>query len=94
MMRFKRFSGRACENWDIPYVSELTVKGPREINNCIAKKIEFLNILCHLNDDIKKFIEEKKPNFLKIKEGKLDDIKDIKIVYNAENEEMIFKKEN
>ena len=91
MMRFKRFSGRACENFDIPYVSELTVKEAREINNCIAKKIEILEILCPLNDDIKKFIEDKKPNFLKIKEGKLDDNKDIKVVYSVENEEITFK---
>jgi len=91
MMRFKRFSGRACENCDIPYVSELTVKEAREINNYIAKKIEILEILCPLNDDIKKFIEDKKPNFLKIKEGKLDDNKDIKVVYSVENEEITFK---
>ena len=91
MMRFGRFSGRACENCDIPYVSELTIKEPREISNCIAKKIDVLNILCPLNDDIKKFIEDKKPNFLKIKEGKLDDNKDIKVVYEIENEEITFK---
>ena len=91
MKRFERISGRACENCDVPYVSELTVKRPREINNIIAKKIEVLNILCPLNDDIKKFIENKKPDFLKIKEGKLDDTKDIKVVYNVESDEIIFK---
>ena len=91
MKRFERISGRACENCDVPYVSELTVKKPREINNIIAKKIEVLNILCPLNDDIKKFIENKKPDFLKIKEGKLDDTKDIKVVYNVESDEIIFK---
>lgn len=91
MMRFERFSGRACENCDIPYVSELTVKKPREINNIIAKKIEVLNILCPLNDDIKKFIEEKKPDFLKLKEGKLENTENIKVVYNVENEEINFK---
>ena len=43
--------------------------------------------------DIKKFIEDKKPNFLKIKEGKLNDNKDIKVVYEIEieNEEITFK---
>ena len=91
MKRFERISGRACENCDVPYVSELTVKKPREINNIIAKKIEVLNILCPLNDDIKKFIENKKPDFLKIKEGKLEDTKDIKVVYNVESDEIIFK---
>ena len=91
MKRFERISGRACENCDVPYVSELTVKKPREINNIIAKKIEVLNILCPLNDDIKKFIENKKPDFLKIKEGKLDDTKDIKVVYNVESDEITFK---
>ena len=91
MKRFERISGRACENCDVPYVSELTVKKPREINNIIAKKIEVLNILCPLNDDIKKFIQDKKPDFLKIKEGKLDDTKDIKVVYNVESEEITFK---
>ena len=91
MKRFERISGRACENCDVPYVSELTVKKPREINNIIAKKIEVLNILCPLNDDIKKFIENKKPDFLKIKESKLDDTKDIKVVYNVESDEITFK---
>ena len=91
MKRFERISGRACENCDVPYVSELTVKKPREINNIIAKKIEVLNILCPLNDDIKKFIENKKPDFLKIKEGKLHDTKDIKVVYNVESDEITFK---
>ena len=91
MKRFERISGRACENCDVPYVSELTVKKPREINNIIAKKIEVLNILCPLNDDIKKFIENKKPDFLNIKEGKLDDTKDIKVVYNVESDEITFK---
>ena len=90
MMRFERFSGTACENCDIPYVSELTVKKPMEINYCLANKIEVLNILCPLNDDIKKFIEEKKPNFLKIKEGKLDNMNGIKVIYNVENEEITF----
>ena len=91
-MRFERFSGRGCVNCEIPYVSELTVKKPKDIKNCIAKKIGTLNIMCPLNDDLKKFVEKTKPIFIKIKEGKLDEnnIKNTKIVYNMENKEIIF----
>ena len=55
-------------------------------------KILTLNILCLLNDDLKKFVEKNKPTFIRVKEGKLDDnlIKETKIVYNMENEEIIF----
>jgi hypothetical protein len=92
MMRFERFSGRGCVNCEIPYVSELTVKKPKDIKNCIAKKIGTLNIMCPLNDDLKKFVEKTKPIFIKIKEGKLDEINsnETKIVYNLENEEITF----
>ena len=55
-------------------------------------KILTLNILCLLNDDLKKFVEKTKPTFIKVKEGKLDEnnIKNTKIVYNMENKEIIF----
>ena len=92
MMRFERLNGRACTNYEIPYINELIVKKPREIQNIIAKKIGTLHILCPLDDNMKKFIEKTKPTFLKIKEGKLDDFNsnEIKIVYNMENEEISF----
>lgn len=92
MMRFNRFSGRDCLNSEIPYVNELNVKKPREIQNFIAKKLGTLNILCPLNDDLKKFVEKTKPTFIRVKEGKLDEnsIKETKIVYNMENEEITF----
>ena len=92
MMRFERFSGQACANYEIPFIREKTVKKPREIQNFIGKKIGSLNILCPLDDNIKKFIEKTKPTFLRIKEGKLDniDIKETKIVYNMETEEITF----
>ena len=91
MKRFERFSGHGCQNNEIPYVNELIVKKPREINNFIAKKVGTLHIMCPLDDDLKKFVEKTKPTFLKIKEGKLDNTKDIKIVYNLGNEEITFQ---
>lgn len=91
MKRFERFSGHGCQNYEIPYVNELIVKKPREINNFIAKKVGTLHIMCPLDDDLKKFVEKTKPTFLKIKEGKLDNTKDIKIVYNLGNEEITFQ---
>ena len=91
MKRFERFSGHGCQNNEIPYVNELIVKKPREINNFIAKKVGTLHIMCPLDDDLKKFVEKTKPTFLKIKGGKLDNTKDIKIVYNLGNEEITFQ---
>ena len=92
MMRFQRFSGQACANYEIPFLREKTVKKPREIQNCIAKKIGSLNILCPLDDNIKKFIEKTKPTFLRIKEGKLDNFNnnETKIFYNMETQEITF----
>ena len=92
MMRFERFSGKDCNASEIPYVSELIVKKPREIKNIIAKKIGTLHILCPLDENITKFVEKVKPTFIKIKEGKLDEgiSNGIKIVYNVENEELTY----
>ena len=91
MMRFQRFTGQACANSEIPYIKELTVKKVREIKNFIGKKLGTLNIMCPLNDDLKKFIEKTNPTFLKIKEGKIEN-KNIKIIYNLENDEITFQK--
>lgn len=91
MMRFERFSGKDCANSEIPYIAELIVKKPREIQNFIGKKIGTLHILCPLNEDLKKFVEKTKPIFIKIKEGKLDKIpNETKNVYYMENEEFTF----
>jgi hypothetical protein len=89
MNRFSRFSGRDCQNHEIPYVSELIVKKPREIKNFLGKQIGTLHIMCPLDDNLKQFVEKTNPVFLKIKEGKIDN-KNIKIIYNVENEEITF----
>ena len=93
MMRFERFTGRACTGFEIPYINELTVKKAREIQNFIAKKLGSLSILCPLDDNLKQFVEKTKPTFLRIKEGKLDDkntANETKIFYNMETEEITF----
>lgn len=91
MMRFERLTGRACDGYEIPYINELTVKKSREIQNFIAKKLGSLNILCPLDDNLKKFVEKTKPDFLRIKEGKLENNNNnIKIFYNMETEEITF----
>ena len=60
------------------------------MEDIICKKIGTLHILCPLDDAIKKFVEKKKPDFIKIKEGKLEDniANGIKIVYNVESAEI------
>ena len=93
MMRFERFTGRACTGFEITYINELTVKKAREIQNFNAKKLGSLSILCPLDDNLKQFVEKTKPTFLRIKEGKLDDkntTNETKIFYNMETEEITF----
>ena len=46
--------------------------------------------MCNLDDDIKKFLEKVKPDFIKLSQGKLDDnlTNATKIVYCVENNEI------
>ena len=92
MNRFEKIYGDSSKSFEVPYFSELIVKKPQDIDNIIAKKIGTVHVLCALDDKIKKFLEKLKPDFIKIKEGKLDEnlSSGIKIVYNKESEEIKF----
>ena len=92
MNRFEKIFGDSSKSFEVPYFSELIVKKPKDIENIIAKKIGTVHVLCALDDNIKKFLEKVKPDFIKIKEGKLDDniSNGTKIVYNVEREEIKF----
>ena len=90
MNRFEKIFGESSKSFEVPYFSQLIIKKPEDINNIIAKKIGTVHVLCPLTDDIKKFLEKVKPDFIKIKEGKLDEniTNGTKIVYNMESEEI------
>jgi hypothetical protein len=90
MNRFEKIFGESSKSFEVPYFSQLIIKKPEDINNIIAKKIGTVQVLCPLTDDIKKFLEKVKPDFIKIKEGKLDEniTNGTKIVYNMESEEI------
>ena len=92
MNRFEKIFGDSASTFEVPYFSELIVKEPEDIDGIIAKKIGTVHILCPLNDNIKKFLEKVKPDFIKIKEGKLEDniANGAKIVYNVETGEIKF----
>ena len=85
IQRFSTFTGEGCNQFEIPYFSEITVKKTRDIKNLNVKKIQSLNIYISLDDIIVKFIEKTKPVFLRINEKALpNNIKtdECKIIYN------------
>ena len=90
MNRFNNISGDSCSAFEVPYFKELTVERKEDIENIIAKKIGTVHILCPITDEIKKFLEKVKPDFIRIKEGKLDENNSYgaKIVYCMENNEI------
>ena len=90
MNRFNNISGDSSSSFEVPYFKELTVERKEDIENIIAKKIGTVHILCPITDEIKKFLEKVKPDFIRIKEGKLDEINyyGAKIVYSMENNEI------
>lgn len=88
MMRFNSCMGGDCANHEVPYVRELNVDSLDCIKECIAKKVETLNIMIPIDDEVKKFVAKVQPDFVKIKEGKLDDNNGIKIVYYLDKEEI------
>ena len=92
MNRFEKIFGDSTNTFEVPYFNKLIIDKAESIEGIIAKKIRTLHVLCPLDDAIKKFIEKVKPDFIKIKQGKLDDniSNGIKIVYNVENEEIKF----
>ena len=83
MNRFEKIFGNSTSTFEVPYFSELIVKKAEDIQDIIAKKIGTLHILCPLTDVIKKFVEKVKPDFVMVKEGKLEN-NSIKIMYNAD----------
>ena len=80
-------TGDSTASFEMPYFNELIINGPDDVENIIAKKIGTVHVLCALDDTIKKFLEKVKPDFIKIKEGKLDEniSNGTKIVYSVEN---------
>lgn len=89
MMRIQRMTGDDCQNQEIPYLNELTVSNPEEIDSFNVKQIGTLIINCPLDDKLKQFVEKTNPSFLRIKNGKIEK-NNIKIIYNLENEEIIY----
>ena len=90
MNRFNKITGDAVATFEVPYCHELTIYGKDDIENIIAKKVGTVHVMCPLDDDIKKFLEKVKPDFIKLIQGKLDDniSKETKIVYCVENNEI------
>ena len=90
MNRFNNISGDSSSSFEVPYFKELTVERKEDIENIIAKKIGTVHILCPITDEIKKFLEKVKPDFIRIKEGKLDENNSYgaKILYCMENNEI------
>ena len=90
MNRFKKITGDSSNSFEVPYFSELTIEKKEDMDNIIAKKIGNVHILCPLTDEIKKFVEKIKPDFIRIKEGKLDENISLgnKIVYCMDNNEI------
>ena len=90
MNRFEKIFGGSVSTFEVPYFNKINIESPEDMEDIICKKIGTLHILCPLDDSIKKFVEKKKPDFIKIKEGKLEDniANGIKIVYNVESAEI------
>ena len=90
MNRFKKITGDSSNSFEVPYFSELTIEKKEDMDNIIAKKIGNVHILCPLTDEIKKFVEKIKPDFIRIKEGKLEENISLgsKIVYCMDNNEI------
>ena len=86
MNRFEKIFGDSAHTFEIPLFSQLIIREPEDVNDMNVKKVGTVHVLCPLTDDIKKFLEKVKPDFIKIKQGKLDDniSNGTKIVYNVE----------
>ena len=90
MNRFNKITGDAVATFEVPYCNELIISDKEDIANIIAKKVGTVHLMCPLDDDIKKFLEKVKPDFIKLSQGKLDDnlTNATKIVYCVENNEI------
>jgi hypothetical protein len=90
MNRFNKITGDAVATFEVPYCHELIIYGKDDIENIIAKKVGYVHVMCPLDDDIKKFLEKVKPDFIMLIQGKLDDniANGTKIVYCVENNEI------
>ena len=90
MNRFNKITGDAVATFEVPYCNELIINDKEDITNIIAKKVGTVHLMCPLDDDIKKFLEKVKPDFIKLSQGKLDDnlTNATKIVYCVENNEI------
>jgi len=90
MNRFNKITGDAVTTFEVPYCHELIIYGKDDIENIIAKKVGYVHVMCPLDDDIKKFLEKVKPDFIMLIQGKLDDniANGTKIVYCVENNEI------
>jgi hypothetical protein len=90
MNRFNKITGDAVATFEVPYCHELIINGKDDIENIIAKKVGNVHVMCPLDDDIKKFLEKVKPDFIMLLQGKLEDniANATKIVYSIENKEI------
>ena len=92
MKRFDKIYGDSASTFEIPYYGHLIINKAAEIDKFNVKKVGSVHVLCPLDDKVKKFLEKVKPDFIKIKEGKLDEnvSNGSKIVYCADTGDMKF----
>ena len=92
MNRFEKIWGDSASTFELPYFSHLIINKSAEIAKFNVKKVGTVHVLCPVDDKIKQFLEKVKPDFIKVKEGKLDDSVSnaTKIVYCADTGDMKF----
>lgn len=90
MKRFDKIYGDSASTFEIPFLNNIIIDKSDVIDKINVKNVGAIHVLCPLDDKIKKFIEKIKPDFIKIKEGRLEDTKNTKIVYCADTGDMKF----